>query len=68
MLKQIPLTHEPPTLEGSGSDLGRLNRGLKKQALDLTRLNVGITVMRQLAEAVRRDNWTSRFNNRTHPS
>jgi uncharacterized 2Fe-2S/4Fe-4S cluster protein (DUF4445 family) len=57
MLKQIPLTLEPPTLEDSVSDLDRLNRGLKKHGCDVTRLNVGIKVMRQLAEVVRRDNW-----------
>jgi uncharacterized 2Fe-2S/4Fe-4S cluster protein (DUF4445 family) len=39
------------------SDLDRLNRGLKKEGCDVARLNVGIKVMRQLAEAVRRDNW-----------
>jgi uncharacterized 2Fe-2S/4Fe-4S cluster protein (DUF4445 family) len=57
MLKQIPLTLEPPTLEDSVSDLDRLHRGLKKTGCDLDRLNVGIKVIRQLAEAVRRDNW-----------
>lgn len=39
------------------SDLDRLNRGLKKQGCDANRLNVGIKVMRQLAEVVRHDNW-----------
>lgn len=57
MLKQIPLTLEPPTLEDSVSDLDRLNRGLKKTGCDVARLNVGINVMRQLSEAVRQDNW-----------
>jgi uncharacterized 2Fe-2S/4Fe-4S cluster protein (DUF4445 family) len=57
MLKQIPLTLSPPTLEDSVSDLDRLNRGLKKEGCDVARLNVGIKVMRQLAEAVRQDNW-----------
>lgn len=57
MLKEIPLTLSPPTLEDSVSDLDRLNRGLKKLGCDVARLNVGIGVMRQLAEAVRRDNW-----------
>lgn len=56
-LKQIPLTLAPPTLEDSVSDLDRLNRGLKQQGCDVARMNVGIKVMRQLAEAVRRDNW-----------
>jgi uncharacterized 2Fe-2S/4Fe-4S cluster protein (DUF4445 family) len=57
MLKEIPLTLSPPTLDDSVSDLDRLNRGLKKQGCDVARLNVGIEVMRQLAEVVRRDNW-----------
>ncbi len=57
MLKQTPLTLTPPTLDDSVSDLDRLNRGLKKQGCDVTRLNVGIKVMRQLAEVIRRDNW-----------
>lgn len=57
MLKQIPLTLSLPTLEDSVSDLERLNRGLKKEGSDVARLNVGIKVMRQFSEAVRRDNW-----------
>lgn len=57
MLKQISLTLTPPTLEDSVSDLDRLNRGLKKTGCDIAKLNVGIKVMRQLAEAVRKDNW-----------
>jgi uncharacterized 2Fe-2S/4Fe-4S cluster protein (DUF4445 family) len=57
MLKEIPLELLPPTLEDSVSDLDRLNRGLKKVGCDVTRLNVGIRVMRDLADAVRRDSW-----------
>jgi uncharacterized 2Fe-2S/4Fe-4S cluster protein (DUF4445 family) len=57
MQKQISLTLTPPTLEDSVSDLDRLNRGLKKTGCDIAKLNVGIKVMRQLAEAVRKDNW-----------
>ena len=57
MLKTIPLTLAPPTLTDSVSDLDRLNRGLKKEGCDVARLNVGLKVMRQLAEAARRDNW-----------
>jgi uncharacterized 2Fe-2S/4Fe-4S cluster protein (DUF4445 family) len=57
MLKEIPLELSPPTLDDSVSDLDRLNRGLKKEGCDVTRLNVGITVMRQLAEAVRGEDW-----------
>ena len=57
MLKEIPLELPPATLEDSVSDLDRLNRGLKKVGCDVTRLNVGIKVMRQLADAAREDNW-----------
>ncbi|MGD9213274.1 MAG: ASKHA domain-containing protein [Desulfobacteraceae bacterium] len=57
MLKEIPLELSPPTIDDSVSDLDRLNRGLKKTGCDVTRLNVGIKVMRQLAEAVRREDW-----------
>jgi uncharacterized 2Fe-2S/4Fe-4S cluster protein (DUF4445 family) len=57
MLKEIALELSPPTLDDSMSDLDRLNRGLKKEGCDVTRLNVGISVMRQLAEAVRGEDW-----------
>jgi uncharacterized 2Fe-2S/4Fe-4S cluster protein (DUF4445 family) len=57
MLKEFPLTLAPPTLDDSVSDLDRLNRGLKKLGCDVARLNVGLKVMRQLADVVRRDNW-----------
>ncbi len=57
MLKEIALELSPPSLDDSVSDLDRLNRGLKKMGCDVTRLNVGINVMRQLAESVRRENW-----------
>ena len=57
MLQTIALTLAPPTLSDSVSDLDRLNRGLKKEGWDVSRLNVGLKVMRQLAEAVRQDNW-----------
>jgi uncharacterized 2Fe-2S/4Fe-4S cluster protein (DUF4445 family) len=57
MLRQIPLTLEAPTRDDSVSDMDRLNRGLKKTGCDISRLNVGIKVIRQLAEVVRQDNW-----------
>ena len=57
MLKTIALTLSPPTLTDSVSDLDRLHRGLKKEGCDVARLNVGLKVMRQLAEAARQDNW-----------
>jgi uncharacterized 2Fe-2S/4Fe-4S cluster protein (DUF4445 family) len=57
MLKEISLELSPQSLEDSVSDLDRLNRGLKKNGYDVNRLNVGISVMRQLAEAVRKEDW-----------
>lgn len=57
MLQRIKLELSPPTPEDSVSDLDRLNRGLKKEGCDVARLNVGIKVVRELADAIRRDNW-----------
>lgn len=57
MLKEVHLTLSPPTLDDSVSDLDRLQRGLKAQGCDLECLNVGLRVIRQLSEAVRKDNW-----------
>ncbi len=57
MLREISLELSSPSLEDSVSDLDRLNRGLKKEGCDVARLNVGIKVMRQLAESVRREDW-----------
>jgi uncharacterized 2Fe-2S/4Fe-4S cluster protein (DUF4445 family) len=57
MLKEFHLTLEPPTMQDSVSDLDRLNRGLTKAGCDVDRLNVGLKVVRQLADVVRQDNW-----------
>lgn len=57
MLMELTLTLEPPTLDDAVSDLDRLNRGLKKMGCDVARMNVGLPVMRQLAETVRREDW-----------
>jgi uncharacterized 2Fe-2S/4Fe-4S cluster protein (DUF4445 family) len=57
VLKEIPVALPPPTLEDSVSDLDRLHRGLKKQGWDINRMHVGIKVMRQLAAAVRDQDW-----------
>ncbi len=57
MFKDYPLKLEPPTLEDNVSDLDRLNRGLKRQGVDITELNVGIRVLRQLAQVVREEDW-----------
>ncbi len=56
-LMEIPLELTPPTLEDSVSDLDRLNRGLRKNGCDVERLNVGLKVMRELAHAMRDENW-----------
>ena len=57
MLYEIALDLDPPTLEDSVSDLDRLNRGLKKNGCDIGRMNVGLKVMRELATALRDENW-----------
>lgn len=57
MLQEIPLELLPPTIEDAVSDLDRLNRGLKQQGCDIEKLNVGLAVMRQLAEAMREGHW-----------
>jgi uncharacterized 2Fe-2S/4Fe-4S cluster protein (DUF4445 family) len=57
MLREIPLELSPPTIEDAVSDLDRLNRGLKRQDCDIEKLNVGIAVMRQLAEVMRESRW-----------
>jgi uncharacterized 2Fe-2S/4Fe-4S cluster protein (DUF4445 family) len=57
MLKEIPLVLDPPTLEDAVSDLDRLKRGLRIEKCDIDRLNVGLTVMRQLAATMREENW-----------
>ncbi|MEJ2041149.1 MAG: ASKHA domain-containing protein, partial [Desulfosarcinaceae bacterium] len=57
MLKEIPVELPPPSLEDSVSDLDRLQRGLKKHGCDVNCMNVGIKVMRQLAAAVRDQDW-----------
>jgi uncharacterized 2Fe-2S/4Fe-4S cluster protein (DUF4445 family) len=57
MLREIPLELLPPTIEDSVSDLDRLNRGLKQQGCDIEKLNVGLAVMRQLADAMRENHW-----------
>ncbi len=57
MLKEISLELEPPTLDDPVSDLDRLHRGLKKTGCDVTRMNVGLKVMRELARAMRDENW-----------
>ncbi len=57
VLKELSLDLEPPSLDDAVSDLDRLNRGLKKMGCDVTHMNVGLPVMRQLAEAMRQEDW-----------
>jgi uncharacterized 2Fe-2S/4Fe-4S cluster protein (DUF4445 family) len=57
MLENYSLELNRPTLEDSVSDLDRLNRGLKKAGCDVSRLSVGLKVMRQLAATMREDDW-----------
>jgi uncharacterized 2Fe-2S/4Fe-4S cluster protein (DUF4445 family) len=57
ILREVPLELAAPTLEDAVSDLDRLNRGLKKEGCDVEKLNVGLAVMRQLAEVMREGQW-----------
>ena len=57
MLREIPMELPPPSLDDAVSDLERVHRGLKKEGIDPERLNVGIKVIRELANAVREDDW-----------
>ncbi|MCF8024973.1 MAG: ASKHA domain-containing protein [Desulfobacteraceae bacterium] len=57
MLNKVALELSPPTLDDPISDLDRLKRGLKRKGIDTRRLNIGLPVMRQLASAMRNENW-----------
>lgn len=57
MLVKYPMQLSPPTLDDSISDLDRLKRGLKQGGCDITRLSIGIRVMREIAAAMRNENW-----------
>jgi uncharacterized 2Fe-2S/4Fe-4S cluster protein (DUF4445 family) len=57
MLEKIPMELSPPTLDDPVSDLDRLKRGLKKKGIDTEKLNIGLPVMRQLAAAMRGEDW-----------
>lgn len=58
MREEIPLELSPPSFEDNVSDLDRLKRGLKKKGVDSERMNVSLRVMRQLASAMREENWS----------
>jgi uncharacterized 2Fe-2S/4Fe-4S cluster protein (DUF4445 family) len=57
MMEKVTLKLDPPTLDDSVSDLDRLMRPLKKKRVDTTRMRTSLRVMRELADAVRQDNW-----------
>ena len=57
MLTHYPLELTIPTLDDSISDLDRLLRCLAKSGCDNTRMSVGLKVMRELAAAMRHENW-----------
>ena len=57
MLTHYPLKLTIPTLDDSISDLDRLLRCLAKSGCDTTRMSVGLKVMRELAAAMRHENW-----------
>jgi uncharacterized 2Fe-2S/4Fe-4S cluster protein (DUF4445 family) len=57
LLQVVPLELSPPSLEDSISDLDRLHRELKKKGCDVARMNVGLKVMRKLADASRKETW-----------
>lgn len=57
MLENYSLELAPPTLDDSISDLDRLIRGLSKSGCDTDRITTGLKVMRELAAAMRDENW-----------
>jgi uncharacterized 2Fe-2S/4Fe-4S cluster protein (DUF4445 family) len=57
MLKNVALELTPPTLDDSISDLDRLKRGLTKNGCDVSRMSIDLKVMRELAAAMRDENW-----------
>ncbi len=57
MLENFSLELAPPTLDDSISDLDRLIRGLSKSGCDTDRITTGLKVMRELAAAMRDENW-----------
>jgi len=57
MLTHFSLELSPPTLEDSISDMDRLLRGLSKSGCDVSRMSVGLPVLRELAAVMRGENW-----------
>ncbi len=57
MLTHYPLTLATPTLDDSISDLDRLLRCLTRKGCDTSRMSMGLKVMRDLASAIRHEDW-----------
>ncbi len=57
MFSHFSLELSPPTLDDSISDLDRLLRGLSKKGCDVGRMSLSLKVMRELAAAMRNENW-----------
>ncbi len=57
MIEEVALELAEPTLDDPVSDLDRLYRGLRKAGVDTGRMSVGLKVMRELAAAMRDENW-----------
>jgi uncharacterized 2Fe-2S/4Fe-4S cluster protein (DUF4445 family) len=57
MFSQFFLELSPPTLDDPISDLDRLLRGLSKSGCDISRMSLNLKVMRELAAAMRDENW-----------
>jgi uncharacterized 2Fe-2S/4Fe-4S cluster protein (DUF4445 family) len=57
MVVEVPLELAVPSLDDPVSDLDRLYRGLRKAKVETHRMSVGLKVMRELAAAMRDENW-----------
>ena len=57
MLDKVSMELSPPTLDDSVSDLDRLRRGLAQSGVDVSRMSIGLDVMRELAATMRDENW-----------
>jgi len=57
MRRDVPLVLTPPTLDDPVSDFDRLLRGLREEGIDTDHTNIPLKIMRELAEAMRKDDW-----------
>lgn len=57
MLSHFALELPPPTLDDAISDMDRLLRGLSKSGCDISRMSVGLPVLRELAASMRDESW-----------